>query len=73
MESGDSTRVIVFDGNRQELDKKTNKLSILYFDQYTIELENTTDKAAVRYREPRERTLTELLEIAVDNARQVAI
>ena len=66
VESGGSSRVIMFEGNRQERDRKTNKFSILYFDRYTIELEISKDQAAVRYREPRERTLAELLDIDQD-------
>ena len=66
VESGGSSRVIMFEGNRQERDKKTNKFSILYFDRYTIELDRNKDQAAVRYREPRERTLAELLDIDQD-------
>ncbi|MDP6786145.1 MAG: LPS export ABC transporter permease LptF [Rhodospirillales bacterium] len=67
VESGGSSRVIMFEGNRQERDKKTNKFSILYFDRYTIELDKSEDQAAVRYREPRERTLAELFGIEKDS------
>ena len=63
VESDGSSRVIMFEGNRQERDKKTNKFSILYFDRYTIELDRNKEQSAVRYREPRERTLGELLDI----------
>jgi len=54
-------RVIVFDGSRQQLDRKTGKLSILYFDRTPIELDGIVNKPSARYREPRERTLAELL------------
>ena len=66
VESGGSSRVIMFEGNRQERDKKTNKFSILYFDRYTIELDGSKDQSPIRYREPRERTLAELFEIDSD-------
>ncbi len=67
VESEGSSRVIMFEGNRQERNKKTNKFSILYFDRYTIELDRSKDQTAVRYREPRERTLAELLAIKKDS------
>jgi lipopolysaccharide export system permease protein len=66
VKSGGSSRVIMFEGNRQERDKKTNKFSILYFDRHTIEFDRSKKKAMVRYREPRERTLSELLKIDKD-------
>lgn len=53
-------RVVLFAGNRQELDRKTGRLSILYFKEYSFEVnllgENRTD-----WREPGERFLPELL------------
>ena len=60
------SRVVMFDGNRQEVDRITNKLSILYFDRYTFDLDKTKDESAVRYREPRERTLRELFSVKQD-------
>lgn len=54
-------RVVAFDGNRQELDKKTNRLSILYFERYTIDLSGFTPKPENRFREARERMVGELL------------
>ena len=66
IESEGSSRVIMFEGNRQAMNKKTNKFSILYFDRYTIKLDRTEEQAAVRYREPRERTLQELFDIDQD-------
>ena len=56
-------RVVMFDGNRQGVDKKTNKLSILYFDRYVFDLDITREEITERYREPRERTLEELFNI----------
>jgi lipopolysaccharide export system permease protein len=54
-------RVIMFDGNRQEIDKKTNKLSVLYFDRYSFDLSRVTPKPEARFREARERMVGELL------------
>ncbi|MBT6084599.1 MAG: LPS export ABC transporter permease LptF [Rhodospirillaceae bacterium] len=61
VESDQGTRVVMFDGNRQTVDSKTNKLSILYFDRHILDLGKNSGTGAVRYREPRERTLDELL------------
>ena len=54
-------RVLMFDGNRQERNTKTGKLSILYFDRYSFDLGNSEQKPEERYREPRERSTDELL------------
>lgn len=52
-------RVVMFKGNRQEVDKKTDKFSILYFDRWVYNLTFGSPQSA-RWREPRERTLSEL-------------
>ena len=56
-------RVLMFEGLRQEVDKKTNKLSTLYFDRYSFDLGGVTPKPSERYREARERMVGELLAI----------
>ncbi len=61
--SPEGARVTVFDGNRQEMQKKNNKLSVLYFDQYTIDITQFTPKPESRFREARERTIAELLSL----------
>ena len=63
VQTDEGARVVMFDGNRQTVDKKTNKLSILYFDRYVFDLNTTREKITDRYREPRERTLKELFNI----------
>ncbi len=60
-------RVLMFDGNRQELNRKTEKLSILYFDRYSFDLGGATQKPEARFREPRERTMDELLFLTKDD------
>lgn len=53
-------RVIMFDGNRQELDRKSGKLSLLYFKSYSFDF--AVRKAHKRvWREPNERFLPALL------------
>jgi len=54
-------RVVMFEGIRQEIDKKTNKLSSLYFDRYSFDLGGVTPKPEKRYREARERMVGELM------------
>lgn len=56
-------RVVMFNGNRQEIDPKTGALSILYFDRYVFDMSSTQKEPAHRYREPRERTIPELINI----------
>ena len=66
--SSDGARVTVFEGNRQEIQKNNNSLSILYFDRYTLDLSGFTPKPSSRYREARERMVGELLELKVQEA-----
>ena len=66
VETAGISRVVMFDGNRQEVEKITNKSSILYFDRYTFDLGKTKEEVTVRYREPRERTLHELFNVKQD-------
>ena len=54
-------RVVMFKGNRQEVDKTTNKFSILYFDRWVYNLA-IGGPQGTRWREPRERTLGELFD-----------
>ncbi|HYD97948.1 MAG TPA: LPS export ABC transporter permease LptF [Alphaproteobacteria bacterium] len=54
-------QVLVFDGNRQEVDPKTGRSNILYFDRYTIDLAVLKPETAGREAEPRERPLGDLL------------
>jgi lipopolysaccharide export system permease protein len=64
--AGDQARVVMFDGNRQQVDKSTNKLAILYFDRYTFDLERQPAGTMARFREPRERFVAELFAVAGD-------
>ncbi len=53
-------RVVLFEGNRQELDRKTGNLSVLYFKQYSFEV-NLLGEERRDWREPGERFLNDLL------------
>jgi lipopolysaccharide export system permease protein len=54
--------MIIFNGRRQELDRDTGKLSELAFDQYVLDLDALRDTPASRMPDPRELTISELLE-----------
>ncbi len=65
--AGDAMRIAMFNGNRQQVDRSTRQLSILYFDKFSIDLEAPGNRGMERYREARERTLGELLTMERDN------
>ena len=54
-------RVVMENGNRQQVERGTGRFSLLYFDRYTIELNDFGEIARSRWREPKERFLPELL------------
>lgn len=53
-------RVVMENGNRQEIRPGTGRFSLLYFDRYTVELTNFANAPQARWREPKERFLHEL-------------
>ncbi len=60
IESKSGARVVMFDGNRQVVDPKTNRLSVLYFDRHVLEINAKKDGYDNRHIEARERHLSEL-------------
>ena len=67
VEAEGKSRVVMFNGNRQEVDRDTNRFSILYFDRYAFDIEiGRKGDTIVRYREPRERSLGELFDVRND-------
>lgn len=56
----DGPKVLMVNGNRQERDVATGRLSVLYFDSYAHDLGRLQQGAMLRWREPRERFLAEL-------------
>ena len=54
-------RVVMANGNRQEIDDEDGRLSLLYFDRYSFEVGGQGGSEQPRWREPRERFLHELL------------
>ncbi len=59
-------RVVLEDGNRQAPDEK-GRLTLLYFDRYTVELGGTNREMIGRWREPQERYLHELFDLDGEN------
>jgi lipopolysaccharide export system permease protein len=55
-------RVVLINGNRQEIDRDNGKLSLLYFDKYTIDLSVVSNVPRKRPRTPEEMFLWELLD-----------
>lgn len=55
-------RVLLINGNRQELIHDSGQLALLYFDSYTVELSNL-ENSDPRFRDARERPLSELFSV----------
>jgi lipopolysaccharide export system permease protein len=55
-------RVLMLNGNRQQLPVGTGQLSLLYFDSYTVDLANGAGGNQSRYRDARERSIFELMD-----------
>jgi lipopolysaccharide export system permease protein len=60
-ESGGGSRIIMINGNRQQFDRTTGKLSLLTFERYTLDLDQLRDTPMGRFHEAQERYLGELL------------
>jgi len=54
-------RVLMANGNRQEVTPGTGKLSLLYFDSYTVDFATATGDKPDRFRDARERSTMELI------------
>ena len=60
VQTPEGPRVLMQNGNRQEVAKETGKLSLLYFDRYTLDVSTDQESLENRWLEPRERYLGEL-------------
>jgi len=58
-EKDNGARIVMYNGSRQEIDSKTGKPSILFFDQYALDINNPSSKQ--RSIKPYERFLGDLL------------
>lgn len=54
-------RVVMVNGNRQQVEADSGRLSLLYFDRYSFDLGEFKESIETRWHEPRERFLGELL------------
>ena len=54
------SRIIMVNGSRQRYDRATDKLSVLTFDRYTLDLDTLRDAPEIRFRDAQERYLGEL-------------
>ena len=59
-------RFLLVNGNRQEVEKRSGKLSLLYFDNYTLDLDRFSEPQTERWIEPSERSLPELFNPSLD-------
>lgn len=57
-------RVVMVNGNRQEVERDSGRLSLLYFDRYTVEVARFSEAASTRRRDPKELYLHELFDPA---------
>jgi lipopolysaccharide export system permease protein len=60
VDTGGGTRIIMVNGDRQQYDRDTGKLSVLTFDRYVLDLDMMRDAPEVRSREAQERFLGDL-------------
>ena len=60
VQTPEGPRVLMRNGNRQEVSKDTGRLSLLYFDRYALDVTSTQEAIDHRWLEPRERYLNEL-------------
>jgi lipopolysaccharide export system permease protein len=61
VDTASGSRIVMLNGNRQQFDPQTHKLSVLTFQRYTLDLESMQDAPVVRFRGAQERFLGELL------------
>src|ERR1700758_5587879 len=60
VDSPTGARIVMVNGNRQQFDPESHKLSLLTFDSYTLDLNAWRDAPEVRFREAQERFFGEL-------------
>jgi lipopolysaccharide export system permease protein len=61
IKSDDGPRFVMHTGNLQEVAKDSAKLSLLYFDQYTLDISQFEKKSGARWLEPDQRYFSELV------------
>lgn len=63
IQTDEGAKIVMFDGSRQVLDKKTNDYSILFFDRYTLMMNDKTETSISNRPDRKEMTLTELFNV----------
>ncbi len=58
--NGDVPKVVLYDGSREEIDRKTGRLDVLTFRRNTIDLADANKDDDIRYRDSNEMSLGEL-------------
>jgi lipopolysaccharide export system permease protein len=66
VDSPTGARIVMVNGNRQQFDPQSRKLSLLTFESYTLDLDSLRDAPVVRFREAQERFLDELFSPPAD-------
>ncbi len=66
VQSEQGPRAVLINGNSQQIDPDSGRLSLLTFDQYTMDLPQNRGSVRVRWRQPKERFLTDLLNPSSD-------
>jgi lipopolysaccharide export system permease protein len=66
VQSEQGPRAVLINGNSQQIDPDSGRLSLLTFDQYTMDLPQDRGSVRVRWRQPKERFLTDLLSPSTD-------
>jgi|TARA_Y100000590_G_scaffold470022_1_gene661429 lipopolysaccharide export system permease protein len=60
-QSEQGIRIVLFNGSQQLIDRETGRLTLFYFDQYSLDLGALTQRNEVRWIEPKERFIQNLL------------
>ncbi len=66
-------RVVMVNGSRQEVERGTGRLKMLYFERSVVDLGRLSDDIGSRYREPRERNLRELFTVTAEEVGEADI
>ena len=61
VQSPEGTRVVLFNGSQQDVDRATGRLTLFNFDQYSLDIGDLTGSVPNRWRGPEERYLGSLL------------
>jgi len=60
VQSPEGTRVVLFNGSQQDVDRSSGRLTLFNFDQYSLDLSILNESVQPRWREPEERFLGSL-------------